>query len=134
MQEGVGKVTDEHVRNGMKFIAYDTETDSYNYIADPVGVGNVPLVDRSTCAVRKAKAASSTATIPSTALLTVQSSNIQQAFGKQNFVVADTGMGVQPDQIDLHWGVDDPLAGHYGSPASTTFQENDGTPVVLTSY
>ncbi len=134
IQEGVGKVTNEHVQNGMKFIAYDTETNLFKYISIPVGLGDKPLVDRVSCAIRQAKPVTSTATIPPTARLMTQAPNIQQAFGGSNFVVADVGMGVHFDAIDLYWGVDDPRAGNYGSPASTSFQENDGTPIVLTSY
>jgi hypothetical protein len=119
--EGCGRIANPH--KGHSYILYGRT--QWRYIKHPLGNKGQKLEPRRSCAVSR-RAPWKTGDI-----LLLDSNEIQEVFGSVEWEVMDSGSGLEPDQIDLYWGEDDPLAPgrHIARPKGTLFEFAFNVPV-----
>ena len=99
-KEGIGRIK-EPVGN-CSYIRYK-EGRIYNFVAQPVDRNAVPLVARSSVAIRRGQEAFG----PGDELL-ISDRSVRETFRNNRWRIVDTGRGLHRWQVDLYWGEDEP--------------------------
>jgi len=98
--EGFGRLSQP--AGGKSYIRY--WSGKWGFAGQPLDNKQRPLIPRQTCAIAKPHAL-----VAPNAKLSIRCVGLPMEFSNLRWRVADTGSGLEPRQLDLYWGEDDPL-------------------------